>query len=95
VSEITDGPANTMMVAETTDRGPWTAGGRSTLRGLDPTIQTYIGKGRQFGGNHRRGVRVLFADGSVRFLSETIEPRVFEALATVAGGEALPSVLDR
>ena len=29
----------------------------------------------------------LFADGSVRFLHETIDPKVFEGLSTIAGGE--------
>jgi hypothetical protein len=38
---------------------------------------------------------VAFADGSVRFLPETIASRVFEAIATVAGGEVLAEGWDR
>jgi hypothetical protein len=30
---------------------------------------------------------VLFADGSVRFVSESAAPRSFEAMSTIAGGE--------
>jgi prepilin-type processing-associated H-X9-DG protein len=88
---IKDGASNTLAIAETgLDNGPWTAGGEATVRGLDPSRLPYIGEGRQFGGLHRDGVMVAMADGSVRFLRETMEPRVFGALATVAGGELLP-----
>ena len=37
--------------------------------------------------NHSGGVNVLFADGSVRFIADTIEPRTWRALGTRAGGE--------
>jgi prepilin-type processing-associated H-X9-DG protein len=91
MEDFKDGRATTMILVETgTANGPWTAGGPSTVRGLDPSRQPYIGRGRQFGGLHCGGVNVAFADGSVRFLSETIDPKVFEALSTIAGGEALP-----
>lgn len=94
--DITDGVSETLLLAETTlDNGPWTAGGPATVRGLDPGRQPYVGQGRQFGGLHRGGVNAVFADGSVRFLSESIDPKVFEALSTVAGGEDLPTGWDR
>jgi prepilin-type processing-associated H-X9-DG protein len=80
--DIKDGTATTMMVIETTwKNGPWTAGGYPTVRGLDPSGGPYLGAGGQFGSN------VLFADGSVRVLTDSIRPEVLEALATIAGGE--------
>ena len=90
-AELKDGASSTMMLAETTARiGPWTAGGPSSVRGLDPNHRPYLGRGRQFGGTHRGGAMVAMADGSVRFLSDSIDSRVFEALSTVGGGESLP-----
>jgi prepilin-type processing-associated H-X9-DG protein len=86
--DVKDGLAQTMMVAESSSpAGPWFAGGRNTVRGLDPAQQPYIGKGRQFGDTHAGGVNVLMADGSVRFIKETADPKVFEAMSTIAGGE--------
>ncbi len=83
-----------MMVIETAkDNGPWAAGGPSTVRGLDPT-QPYIGSGRQFGGLHSGGAMAAFADGSVRLSSDRISPATFEALATIAGHEAVPDLKD-
>ena len=90
-ADIKDGASETMMLAETTSaNGPWTAGGPATVRGLDPRRPPYLGPGQQFGGAHRGGATVAFADGSVRFIGESIEPSIFEALATVAGREVLP-----
>jgi prepilin-type processing-associated H-X9-DG protein len=86
--EVTDGESTTMMVAETAlDNGPWTAGGWPTVRGLDRGNLPYFGEGRQFGGTHRGGGMVLFVDGSVRFIKESVDSRTFEALSTIAGGE--------
>jgi prepilin-type processing-associated H-X9-DG protein len=96
IEAIKDGASATMLLAETTSfGGPWTAGGPATVRSLDASRQPYIGRGRQFGGAHRDGAMVAFADGSVRFLRESIDPKVFEALSTVAGGEQLPPGWDR
>jgi prepilin-type processing-associated H-X9-DG protein len=94
--DIADGTSTTMMLAETTfANGPWTAGGPATVRGLDQGRQPYLGLGRQFGGAHPGGAMVAFADGSVRFLPETIAPTVFEAIATIAGGEVIAERWDR
>jgi prepilin-type processing-associated H-X9-DG protein len=95
MADIKDGAATTMLLAETTSaNGPWTAGGSATARGLDPGSRPYIGPGRQFGGSHRGGAMVAFADGSVRFLRETIDAVAFEGLSTIAGGEVLPGGWD-
>ena len=85
-----------MMLAETTfANGPWTAAGPATMRGLDTKRQPYIGAGRQFGGAHSAGALVAFADGSVRFLPDRIDPNILEAIATIAGSEALAGTWDR
>jgi prepilin-type processing-associated H-X9-DG protein len=90
--DIIDGTSQTMMVAETTrNHGVWTAGGTSSVRGVDPATQPYIGRDRPFGGYHPGGAYVLLADGSVRFIREKMAPNVFEAISTIAGSERLPS----
>jgi prepilin-type processing-associated H-X9-DG protein len=88
LADLFDGSPNTMMVADSSaPAGPWLAGGRNTVRGLDPARQPYIGNGRQFGGIHGEGANVLLADGSVKFVKHTVAPKVFEAMSTIAGGE--------
>jgi prepilin-type processing-associated H-X9-DG protein len=90
LEDIKDGTGTTMLVIETTrDNGPWTAGGFPTVRGLDPAGGPYLGKGGQFGSNHKRGTNVGFADGSVRTLNEKVGSEVFEAMATIAGGDGV------
>lgn len=97
-AEVTDGTANTAMIVETAaECGPWLAGGHPTVRGIDPATTPYLGVGRPFGGYHiveKRwfdrnvsGANVGFGDGSVRFIRDTVDSSVIEALATIAGGE--------
>jgi prepilin-type processing-associated H-X9-DG protein len=98
LQDITDGTSTTMIVAETGwKNGPWTAGGFPTVRGLDPNGMPYLGKNGQFSSMHRSGsgffskgefaTNVLFVDGSVRSSAESLDPRIFEAMSTIAGGE--------
>lgn len=85
--DITDGTSNTLMTAESTDGDiPWAQGGR-TLKGFSQ--QPYINGPDGIGGPSPRGCNVGLADGSVRFISENIDPSVAEALATKAGGEVI------
>jgi hypothetical protein len=87
--DVTDGLSNTMAVSEATgdSTGPWAAGGKSTLRAL--TTKPYINGPDGIGGPFPGGCNVLLGDGSVRFVSEAIDPEIFEALATMAGGEVI------
>jgi prepilin-type processing-associated H-X9-DG protein len=91
IADITDGTSRTLLLVESEDqRGPWTCG-RTSVRGVDPATRPHIGRGRPFGGYHPGGANVAMADGSVRFVKETVDPRIFEALATIAGGETVPA----
>lgn len=86
--DFTDGTANTVMVGEVkANRGPWIQGGVGTIRPLNQ--QPYINGPDGFGSNSVGGCHFLLGDGSVRFVSEKIDPTVMEALSTIAGGENL------
>jgi hypothetical protein len=96
--DIKDGLANTIMVMETsTANGPWTAGGFPTTRGLDSGGGPYLGAGGQFSSGHHSTdwllpsktviTNVVYADGSVRGLKDSVSPEVLEALVTIVGGE--------
>jgi prepilin-type processing-associated H-X9-DG protein len=89
LKDITDGVSTTLLLIETaTENGPWTAGGRPTVRGLESNGVPYIGRQAQFSSFHRGGVtNALFADCSVRALRDGVAPEVLEALATIAGHE--------
>src|SRR5262245_60935755 len=54
LADVTDGHNSTVAVVETAaDIGPWAAGGRSTLRSIDPDERPYVGEERPFGRVHR------------------------------------------
>jgi len=78
---ITDGTGNTIVVAEVTDGGPWFAGGTGTARRIDSWLQNRAWSHHAGGGN------VVFADGSVQFLSATTDVQTLRSLATASGGE--------
>jgi len=92
LEDIEDGAGTTLMVVESTlENGMWTAGGESTVRGLgNPNHIPYGGKKGQFRNEHSQSINVSFADGSIRSLSADINPRVFEAMATIADGDLVP-----
>jgi prepilin-type processing-associated H-X9-DG protein len=93
-AEITDGSSNTIAIVETCGTPiVWTE-----PRDLDLAIHEigingpgdHPGQSRSvLSSYHRHGGNVLFADGSVRFLSEDIDPDVLKALLTASGGDSL------
>jgi prepilin-type processing-associated H-X9-DG protein len=81
--DISDGESNTIAAGEAaSDFKPW--GNPTNWR--DPGLginKSPVG----FGSASPGGANFLFVDGSVRFLKNTINPRVIKALATPTGGE--------
>jgi prepilin-type processing-associated H-X9-DG protein len=79
--DITDGTANTAMVTEVQS---------STIVWTKPEDlvpgASLIGPGG-YSSYHPGGVNLLFADGSVRFISVNVDRVVLRALMTIAGGE--------
>lgn len=87
LSDIHGGASMLIAVMETSEAsGSWTAAGAPTVRGLDPSGPHYLGVSGQFGGTHRGGANVLSADASVRFLKESIQPELLEALVSLKSG---------
>jgi Tfp pilus assembly protein PilE len=88
IAMIQDGLSNTITLMDTqSNLGPWIRGGPSTLRGFDPADLPWCGKDRPFGGAHRGGTVIGIADGSTRFLRDTIDPKLLSAAITIADGE--------
>jgi hypothetical protein len=84
---IKDGTSQTIALMDTRyNLGPWARGGASNVRGFDPADVPLSGDGRPFGG-HPSGMHAGMADGSVRYISSSIDPKNLAAAITIAGGE--------
>jgi prepilin-type processing-associated H-X9-DG protein len=89
LTTIKDGTSNTIALTETRfDLGPWARGGASNVRGFDPADVPLHGDHRPFGG-HASGMNAAMADGSVRFIRSSIEPKKLADAITIAGGEPI------
>jgi hypothetical protein len=85
IKQITDGTANTILMGEAAGNyKPW--GEPTNWR--DPAVG--INRTPDGFGSPLRGANFAFADASLRFLSEKIDPEVLKALSTPAGGEPTP-----
>jgi len=86
--DITDGSSATIMTSEcSAGLGSWAAGGSPTIRPL--TKRPYIDGPDGLGGQHPEGCTFGMVDGSVRFINKDIDPKVLEAMTTIAGGESV------
>jgi hypothetical protein len=86
MEDISDGASNTLAILGVTkDLGAWAAGGRASVRPL--AQRPYVNGPQGFGSGQPHGMLVGMADGSVRFISNKIDPLVLEQMATIGGGE--------
>lgn len=101
-ADIADGQSNTLLLVEPGEPGRWAAGGPDTVRGIDPAAAPLHGPGRLFGDRHPDGAYPPFsprrwfaiaalADGHTRVFTSDTDPAVWAALATAAGGDAVPA----
>jgi hypothetical protein len=86
LADITDGTSNTLAVVE------FAGGGVNWMEPRDLDASQLAGivsppDGKNMSSYHPAGASGAFADGSVRFLSGTINAQVLRALTTIAGGE--------
>ena len=88
--DITDGLSNTLMMVGSGElAGPWVMGGGATIRGARrPYFDRHTGLGSQ-GLSNGAGTLTVLADGSVRFISATVDAEVFRAMCTIRGGESV------
>ncbi|HEY7426925.1 MAG TPA: DUF1559 domain-containing protein [Gemmataceae bacterium] len=89
-AEIKDGLAQTILLIQVppTPHAPWIAGGGSTVRGVSTDsdcVQPFVCAEHE----GKRGTFAIMADGKVRFIPATIDPKTFQALCTIAGGEKI------
>jgi prepilin-type processing-associated H-X9-DG protein len=85
IKEITDGTSNTIMIVDADDTHAviWTRPDDLQIDLKHPSAGLF--------GHHLGVCNVAFADGSVRFLPEKIEPEMVRALFTRNGGETITS----
>lgn len=83
-----DGASNSISFIETTTNlGPWMQGGLATIRCLDPDKPPFLGPGKLYSGCHHNKGNYVMADGSLRVITDSIDPQIFRALLTNQGGE--------
>jgi hypothetical protein len=87
-SDISDGQSQTIMMIGTGEVvAPWVQGGGATIRGArQPYFDKYTGFGSR---GVKSGAYVLFADGSARVISATVDPEIFKAMCTIHGAESI------
>ena len=81
LQDFSDGTSNTIIVVEAGETVPWTKPDDLEYDAAKPLPK--------FGGYFKGGFNAAFADGSVRFLSETVSEKNLRALITRNGGELI------
>jgi prepilin-type processing-associated H-X9-DG protein len=83
IQQITDGTSNTILAVEAQREIPWT---KPEDLPFDPNNAV-----PGLGGFTPDGFNALFADGSVRYIKKSVDPRILKFLITHNGGEVISS----
>ncbi len=92
IADITDGTSFTIMAGEIAQGfPPWGRPGnwRDPAKGINRSPRGFGGPWRLY--NAGAGANMLFLDGSVRFVKDSVDPKVLEALGTPRGSETIAS----
>lgn len=96
--DIADGSSHTILIGEMLpelDSLGWASGTRASLRntgwlnGVSMTPEATVVERYPLPGSHPGGAQFCFADGSVRFLSHSIEPTLYQNFGNRADGEMM------
>ncbi|MEM6692699.1 MAG: DUF1559 domain-containing protein [Planctomycetota bacterium] len=91
--DITDGLTYTAIVAESLLRrngdSAWINGGNLFAHEGTTPINQASGLGNDIGSPHKGGAHVLYCDGRVLFVQESIDQSILNAMLTRAGGEVI------
>ena len=91
MDEITDGEGRTIVLVETTENvAYWMEPTDLEAEGISFRVNDPASEGIQ--SNHSGGAHVLFADGSVHFLPDSISPADVEGLSTIGGDEKIDDI---
>jgi hypothetical protein len=83
IRDVPDGTSNTVMVVEACGLNiPW-----GKPQDIDAATMTKIGSPNSVSSKHVGGAHILLGDGSVRFISANMDPKIMKALITRNGGE--------
>jgi prepilin-type processing-associated H-X9-DG protein len=85
IASVTDGTSNTIAVVEASEAVPWS---KPADLPFDQQAKPSL---HGAGSSHPGGFNCGFADGSVRFIKNSVSAAVFQALITRNGGEVISS----
>lgn len=88
LADIRDGTSNTLMVVEVEgNKASWMA--PVDLDAAKMPTKPNSGP-NSLGSRHPGGLQVVLCDGSVRFISDTIDPKLLQNMTTINDGQVIP-----
>ncbi|HWB08319.1 MAG TPA: DUF1559 domain-containing protein [Pirellulales bacterium] len=94
LDQITDGPANTVIIAEIADSDIFWSEPRD-LNMDEMSFQINDPSKPGISSHHLHGAMVLFADGTVKFLDESTKPDDLRAMLTASAGDKAATEKER